>query len=336
MIIFCLSNLSVPTVLSLCIEQQAFVIYTDQPNIEQFFTELFGKSKVKFIPSPPIIAPNLSLFVGYKKMSKYKKQLLSILGVPKDEIIYFFHNAFGYPASWWIQKVSKSNIIYYKPDVDVSMWKLKLTITSVLHVLYIKFLWSITTAPMWSGNRYFFKVTERFLRKNGITVLDDITIKSSEIKNLVSAEFSIQGMQILMLSGDTVANKLVEEQEYILKNDLIIEQLGAEKISIKVHPRFVFLYSKEEKCAAIPSYVPANVIMDSFDVFIGYSSAVLFEAANKRKVAISLLDVFIPMVEERRESYRKYLTDNLAAGRKIFYPKSVKELVAIIKKEVAL
>lgn len=330
MIVFCLSNLSVPTVISLVAERKDFVIYTDQKSIEQFFTQLYGGKHVQYIPMPPIISNKWNLYLAYKEMGQYKKQLLTVLGLPKNKTIYFFYNAFGFHVSWWLQLVSENNHVYYKPDIDVSMWKERYTLPSVLKTTYTKLLFSITTTPMWNGEKMFLKVSNRFIKQNNIHVIKEIPIDWNQIKIIIAEKFGIGNKTYLLLCGNTVADKLVEENEYVSQNDSLITVMGEQSVAVKVHPRFVFLYSKEKECTTVPSYVPANVIMDNFEIFVGYTSSVLFEAANRNKKAISLLYLFTPISEGRKENYRTYLDDNLLDGKQIYYPKNIAEFSKLV------
>ncbi len=76
--------------------------------------------------------------------------------------------------------------------------------------------------------------------------------------------------------------------------------------------------------------MPANILFHSFKFVIGYSSSVLFEAANEGCISISLLNYFKPEEEERKKNYILYLTKNLEEEKKIYFPTSIQEINKII------
>lgn len=70
--------------------------------------------------------------------------------------------------------------------------------------------------------------------------------------------------------------------------------------------------------------------MDSFDVFIGYWSTGLVEAAKKGKVVISTLDIMPQLQKGRIEVERKVLLDKLEGKGIIYFPKNLQELFKLL------
>lgn len=330
--IICLSNLSVPAVLEICRKIDRFRIITDQSSIETFFVQLFSKEKVIRIPSPPKF-PGIRNILKPILLTSYRQELMQLLGRPKKETIYFFYNAFGFNMSWWIKEVARDNEVLYKPDIDISMWKEKRNFRSEIKRTWIRMNFSAHTTSVWTGERFIYKVSDRFIRQHKIRLVTDFYVDQIELENFIREKFNLEKKKFLLLTGNTVPDEMVTETEFIAKNDQLIEQLDAKEIAVKVHPRFTTLFSREQECQMIPTYIPANVILPNFEFVIGYTSSVLFEAANLGIPAISLLNIFEPVTPERKEKYRKYLTDNLVAGSKeIHFPESIGELIHLTQR----
>lgn len=81
----------------------------------------------------------------------------------------------------------------------------------------------------------------------------------------------------------------------------MINHIGNDKILVKPYPRFPSRYGLENKLKLIPPFIPANVLLSQFDVFIGYSTTLLSEAENEGLIGISLLNYLIPESEMRKK-----------------------------------
>ncbi|QEC78078.1 hypothetical protein [Mucilaginibacter ginsenosidivorax] len=327
--IVCLSYLSIPEVLSLTEGHDDFKIITDQPSLHEFCSKMFSDKEVILVDRPPKLS-GLNKIILPLKLKQYKADLLKKLGKPEKSDIYIFYNAFGFHISWWLTKIAANNTIYYKPDIDMSMWKDRYTVNSLVKQFWIWLNFNALTIPVWNGTEYFPKVSDQYIRKYHIKVLERIPINFAYIKKLLNEKFHIGNQKYLLLSGNTVPDNMVYEQEYISKNDAIIEIMGLENVAIKIHPRFNSLYGKEKDGVIVPSFIPANIIFDNFDTIIGYSSAALFEAANKGKTTISLICMFEPVSTDNKANFIKYLNGNLKDGAKIFYPETPAEFAEII------
>ena len=328
--IVCLSYLSTPEVLSLTEGQDDFKIITDQPSLSEFCKTMFSDDKVIFVDQPPV-AKGINKLLFPFILKKYKSNLLKKLGKPKNAEIYIFYNAFGFHISWWLTQIAADNTIYYKPDIDMSMWKERYNIRSVAKQLWIWLNFNAYIIPVWSGTKYFPKVSDTFIKKNHIKILQTIPVNSAYIKQMLDEKFHIGNKKYLLLVGNTVSDNMVLEQEYIEKNDRMIDVVGAENVAIKMHPRFNYLYGKEKDCQIIPNFVPANIIFENFDTIIGYSSAAIFEAANKGKKALALVDLFEPISADNKTNYINYLNGNLINGAAIHYPHTIKEFEQIVQ-----
>ena len=67
------------------------------------------------------------------------------------------------------------------------------------------------------------------------------------------------------------------------------------------------------------------VVKNYFKIVIGYTSAVLFNAANQGVVAISLLDYIKPIERKVADDFKSYLKNN--TSKEILYPKNINELM---------
>lgn len=327
--IICLSNLSVPAVLSITKDLEQFRIITDQPSLDSFFTEIYGQGKTVLIPPIPKYK-GIKRFFKPMLLNRFKAEIIRLAGVPQNDDIFFFYNAMGYPMSWWISMVAKENRVFYKPDIDMSMFKAKSNLKSFIKRTWIWLNYGIHTTPSWTGERFIYKVSDRFLKKYDIAKITQFATDHEHIHQLVKDKLNLDKKKFLFLTGNTVPDRMVEEDEFIRVTDNFIDTVGKENIAVKVHPRFTTLISKEKICQLVPTYLPANVLLPNYRYVIGYTSSVLFEAANIGIPGISMLDMYTPVNPARREEYRKYLTQNLTPGAApIYFPKNMEELIKL-------
>lgn len=87
----------------------------------------------------------------------------------------------------------------------------------------------------------------------------------------------------MLVSGSVVADNLVSKEDYENIINEIIDFVGTENATIKMHPRFDDMIGKEQELNEMPKYIPGNVIIDAFDIYIGYYSTLLVEAAQMVK-----------------------------------------------------
>jgi hypothetical protein len=199
--------------------------------------------------------------------------------------------------------------------------------------LIIKIIYRVWLVPKTDGKTLYFSVDSIFLRSVSASKRN-IKITSDCGKDIIKENFSeyINNKKIILLIGGVVENGLVRLEEYEQKNDELIrflqEQYDLSAICLKAHPRYAKRYSMEIEIDEIPLYVPANLIIQFYDIVISYSSAALFEAANEGKTAISLLNYFEPLSSEIATQYREYLTRN--CYREMYFPKNMDEIGDIL------
>ena len=73
-----------------------------------------------------------------------------------------------------------------------------------------------------------------------------------------------------------------------------------------------------------------NVILDAFDIYIGYFSTLLVEAAQNGKKVISTLYLMKPQNEASQQRFYEYLENRLNGKGIIYFPKTIEEFKDII------
>jgi len=321
-IIFCLSYLNVPITFQLieALKEKNVLIITNIYNISKLIKLVYPAASI-------ILAKNSGLtpFNLYMQKQFYRKALR----FTKNNDVYFFFVAYGFVESYALKLLSENNKIYYKKSVSIpppikqfslmnNIWKLYLNI-----MLGVKFDVATTS----HGDRRFL-TSKSFLDQLCINNFD-LPNNMFEVNARLMNMLKITKRKILLLAGGVVEPGVIEKTEYNQKIDSLIDYLlqkyGLDNISIKLHPRFLDLHSQEILLHKIPNYVPGNLILDNFDIIIGYSSSLLFEAANIGIKAISTLDYFKPINQNVREHLRVYLESNLNDGASIIFPNSLND-----------
>jgi len=324
----------VPMTMTLAQRNSDFKIVTDQKSLNTFFSAVYGSEAIIYLPPYPN-------YKWYRKIAevfaviKYKQKLKSLLPFSSGNTIYFFYNAFGFNISWWLGKISHNNKLLYLPDVDISMWPKTQAAGPLIKSAYFNFLYNAGSIPVKKGNFTVFAVSDEFLLRNNVQRIEGAEIDWSIIKEQVNKKYSFSNKQVLLLGGcNTVEDNFVDEKEFTTKNDALIECLAKDKVVIKVHPRFSKLISREKEIELLPSEIPANVLLDQFDIVIGYASSVSYEAVNRGKTAISLLKYFVPTSNKLAETYIEYLKTNSINKQKLFFPETLEEIKSILNKNI--
>ncbi|HEY5587478.1 MAG TPA: hypothetical protein VIK86_00825 [Candidatus Paceibacterota bacterium] len=331
-LIFCISNLSVPVTISLVEnENEDFVIFTDQLNLVIFFSKLYGNDRVIFCENFKIKG-KIQHLLFFPFLILFKHNLWKKFQNYSGCKVYFFFNAFGFKESWLIKKLSKKNLIFYQPDIDMSSFTQILNVKSIIGMLMIFCNYNVITEPKYSNTNIYYSVSKKFIHQTK-TELIDIKINKEAIKRTISQHFDVSKRKIIYLIGDVVESKYIDEKEYILKNDLLLAKFNKDETILKIHPRYTKIYSKENEFGMLPSYIPANVLIEHFEIVIAYSSSVLFEFANNGITAISLLNYFEPTSQSIKSDFIQYLKHNTVEERMIYYPKNTDEIYGIINSE---
>lgn len=327
-LLICNSNLFVPHILTKVLNEPSseFIVLVDQECLEKLFNFL-NLSNIHLIrtinPSPKTPL----------KAKRIKQKLLDDLGCYHINDLIFFHNEFGDITNWLIQKLSPRITVYHAhiydnlpyPKASNSLNKLKLKIKYL-------FLYNTSMDILYNGSRLIPSLPKSFFIKNKIQTIQytaDYNIISNFINNKLQIEPSNNKKNIL-LTGSVVATNQVNEEIYTKYIDNIINYIGTNNILSKCHPRFNDLFGEEKNLQQIPSFIPANIILNNFQCFIGFNSTLLVEAAINGKIAISLID-FIPSSNEMiSKNWHIFFNNRLQGKGIIYYPKNLEELSVIL------
>ena len=317
--IICNTNMAVPTTLSYVLEHSEilFVILSDTQNIISFFEK---------------VSLSNCIIVRYNNFSKYfsitpKKELLKSMRPYKVINLFFFHFDFGCLANWYLKHMSRKTNIFFcklynrKPyEKEPFRTCIKSRMFEYLHYG----VWmdyhdgGIPSAPV------------SFYDKIGSKEIV-IPIKEDLIRQVVhKMEFIPYNKTLLILAGSILSRSVVDEVAYEKVISEIVRDYGEDKITVKCHPRYNDMCHKERLLCQIPSFVPGNLLVYNFDLFLGYDSLLLVEAARKGKKAISLLKI-IPSNDKTAQirSYN-YLEERLEGKGRIYYPRDNGELNSIL------
>lgn len=330
-IIFCLSYLNVPNTIIIAENYSSeFIIFTTNDKIKKLFEELYGKERVCFIELPML--NRRKPFQSYWIVQKAKKKALHEFRHYNNCSVFIFFSGFCFFEGWIVKKLSKKNTVFHKQEVVLG---LKASTWKGLHkFLLVYFLYGIKTSFHYHyGNFLLQVVSNSYLRKiNARSV--EINLDIEIAKRLINQRYLIDGTDILLLIGSTVAEGFVSEQEYIKKMDGLINRIkqSGYSICIKKHPRYDDIFSLEKEQKQISKYLPANLIYDNFANIIGYTTSTLYEAANDNHNCISLLDYFCPRDMPAAKDQMQYLKNNLKQGHRIQFPKDLDEIISLLKK----
>jgi len=197
-------------------------------------------------------------------------------------------------------------------------------------------LYGIKFDVIFNGNKFITAIPENFREKIKSTAVKT-KVDNKIVSKVISEKFNLYNKKLLYLTGAVVEDDFIEELEFIDKNDkfltLIENEYGKKVISLKMHPRFSKFYSKENEFDNINKNIPANLIINSYKIIIGYDSSTLFETANNNVLSVSLLNYFTPTSNKTKKTFIKYLNDNLKPGKKIYFPENIEQLKKIFKND---
>jgi hypothetical protein len=318
----------IPSVLTEVLDkpEESFLVLSDIKSIQQFFVYLN--------------IPNVIFKVyGWDKrkdgifaLRKKKKEIIHYLSEYDIKELVFFHTEYGDMANWLIDKLSKK--IYVKfckiydrvPSViaPISLRSLKLKLVNYL---------------LWGQNMDICKAPYLFpaLPASYYKKIKSETIYLPVRQNVISAyvnkklqEFDFSGKYIL-LTGTAVQNNWYEEKEYTDFIDGLITTIGKEKVVSKCHPRYNGLYGIEKELQQVPSFIPGNLLLNCYEIFIGIESTLLVEAALAGKKSISIID-WLKSDKQKVKAQHDFFDNRLGGKGVIFFPKNSEEFIDFINK----
>lgn len=323
-LLICNSNMFVPYVMTECLKNRntRYIVASDTPNINQFFELLNFDNVVQLKYSTGKIS------VIYKE----KKKMKSFFANYRITKVVFYHAEFGELANWLLLKFAKKGVCieYHKVFDSISVPKakwyqgLKIRMKQWLCFNYFPDVLDDGTNLFPSLPNSFFKR----LKAVSIESKIDRALIYNAAKGL-NDKLNIKG-NVLLVSGSVVADNLVSKEDYENIINEIIDFVGTENATIKMHPRFDDMIGKEQELNEMPKYIPGNVIIDAFDIYIGYFSTLLVEAAQNGKKVISTLYLMKPQNEASQQRFYEYLENRLNGKGVIYFPKTIEELFDLL------
>lgn len=328
-LILCNTNMAVTTVVCQMAKEptKKFVVFTDVKSIYSFLSLLSPTNMdLHFVES-------VFSCSNYWRIIKLKKWVKSIVATEHVNKVYCYHQAFGGFYNWIIHYCARQDckVIYYRILNNLILPTAKCNFETLKTKWIYKLLFSTEVKILDRSNHtYIPKLTDAFYHKNCITekrYIIDETIISEAAQTVISKLGIDTGIaSVVLLTGSVVDTGQVTKDEYAKKISQLIVQIGEGHIVAKCHPRFTDETKEEKKLAHLPSFIPMDFLLDRFNVFIGYNSTVLREAASKGKMAISLIEYLTPINIERRDHWYSYFD-----GSNIIFLKNIAEISNLIK-----
>lgn len=321
-LILCNTNLCVTYVVTLVQSNRSnkYIVLTDQENILKFFNLISLQNVQLFKLSSSYSFIDYRFYIA----KRWVKNLFK-----KNEInkVRIYHQAFGGFYNWVVYLANRKGIEieYNRVLVNQKYPQAKISYHVIKDKLKYLILYKTDVDILDRGNNTLMpKLSEVFYIKNNIKEVP-FEVNETIIKNVTGSiikkiGISLEANPVVLLTGSIIATKQVDQEEYKKKVKKIIEFIGENNIICKCHPRFSDETDDELKLGHIPSFIPMEFLMSYFNVFIGYNSTILTQAANAGKKAISLVDYYIPISNERRDNWHAYLSD------KVVFVKDVKEI----------
>lgn len=299
-----------------------YLVCIDQDNIYTFFKEM------NFSNAILIKYPAKYNLCNYYLLYKIKRHILSQLKKYEITAIYFYHTEFGEFANWLISKYSSSADIYLSSPYSSLSFGKGLDWRSKKMYLIHRFFFNTCVDVLKTGNYYIPSMSEHFYKKNKVIRITPM-INNFIIASLITQKYSVlKGKEdIVFMTGTVVTDDEVEENVYIEHVNAIVAAVGLNRMLSKCHPRYDNLYGEEKIMRQLPKYLPLNVLLCMYDIYIGYNSTALVEAAIAGKKAISLLELIPAKKLSKASDLHAYLDLKLAGRGFIFYPKTIDELL---------
>lgn len=331
-LIFCLSYLNVPQVLTILdrIGTAKSLIVVHNEKVEAFFSRYLPEVEILNVHSPtPFVSKRILsriLTILYLKYNLKKK-----LNSYKFDSVYFGFKSWCYFETWIVQFLSDKATIYYYNSVPLGNNSRILTFKDRLNSSILKWLYGDHFIYENTTGKAIFSLSNYFLEKNKIQLVE--IERTSKLGLKVLTKSRVKPGEVLILLGATSKAGLIDQKEYQEILDDLFKKLNSFSISIKEHPRFTGLVQLPNDLEYIDPLIPANVFLDYFNIIIGFETGALYEAAQLGKKSISFL-AFLPESKER-SFYVEYLKDNLLDNAHIAFPETWDDFSNEISKHIS-
>lgn len=338
-IIICTSFLVIPLTLTLIRNNNNndYLIITHSKVMFNFLIKFFPRKKILLFISPKFKKKYFNLINSFKKIKSiiiFKKKIREKLKKFDNSNVYFFFESFAPEMAYSIKYLSKKNNILFMPEMK-SKFLYSKTIPSIkplIHKIFLKIFYGLDTKLVSGQNKKFILLySDKYFKsinaKKVRILIDYKNLIKFQKKNL-----KIKNKKILLLcSGESIEQDIINLLKFKKFINQFVSNIDPKNISFKRKNIIDKKYFEENLIEEIPRHLPANMLVYSFKIIIGYHSAVLFEAANKNILSISLLDL---LKEKKTEAsanhFKNYLIKNLQRNKKIYFPKTFDEFLNLI------
>lgn len=316
-----------PFTIGVLLKNRSSVVVTHSPEIVLIIEKLFSSVEVHLIKSPsPVIG--WRFFSALNNVLESKKENWRLIKRYNNREVYFGFVAFANMEAWLIGKLSRGNKILCYANKVRSENSMSTRLAAYKFLVWLCYGLRINTTT--SNGRLIPTLRQKYFNQFEFVSSSKKKEYATLASDYVSNKLSIVSGRILLLLGKEVENGMVDKGEYESLFSDLLNQGSYGKIIVKAHPRRKQTMAFEESLANIPNYIPANLILEHFQVVIGLHSAVLFEAANKGLVSISILSL-VKMNPELKFKYSEYLTAN-SISNDIHFPSTFGQFLTIIGK----
>ncbi len=327
-LMICNSNMFVPIIMTevLMHVKKRYIVASDNAGIIRFFTEMD-------IPNVVIIQyQQPARWDIFKSRKRFVEDFFSYNIVE----VYFFNITYGGIINWLILKLSRTAKVYhckadeilYFPNAEI-LFDFEYRIKQWLHYRVAMDKYNPGTGKQPALPVSFYrKVKAIFITK---------PINHKIIEEYIENKLNKNGLHkgYMLLTGSTVNFFPISSEDYAKDISAIIDSIGTDKLVSKLHPMNTErdLYGREKDLKQIPDYIPGNILIDFYDVFIGYESTLLIEAAVTGKMVISLVYLIHMNNSNISEIVYEVTMARLANRGTIFFPKTLEELKSIINNQ---
>lgn len=323
-ILICNSNMFVPLTLSEILENphKKYIIISDTPNIITFFKSCQLDNIITYQYSSGKLS----------NIKNEKRKILQFLSNFNIKKIIFFHAEYGELANWLLIYYShqKTPIEYYKIFESLNFPRAKLYQGVKIRLKqFIAFHYWPNILN--DGHNYLPALPKSFYKKINATIIkkESNNILLNDFIKQYTKKINLEG-NIVLLNGCLVEEKVIEEKEYIKITENIVNIIGLNNLILKLHPRYKNKYGLETQLKEIPSYIPGNLLINNYNLFIGCYSTLLVEAAHEGKKAISYLYLLTGIDKQFVQHTHQYLLQRLNNKGIIYFPQTIEEFKSLI------
>lgn len=308
-----------------------YLIFTDLKSIDKLFGEMELPNVESYCDEKPFKNTKDTL-IHYPRFSVYKRKMLANVKGYNIEKILFFHDGFSYSANWLMTKLCK--------ETQVLFWPISLSIDQLSGKKHRPIKYVIRDFVTWIEWRYPNKTRHTkantwlpFMKKTFYKRIGAVEIEKKINFDLIYSnsdklfpQIKQYEDRIVLLENERVGT-LINEDDYTSQINSLIQRFGKDTFVFKSHPDHESCYGLEKDCDKLPNHITADLIINRFKAYIGYSSTVLATAANQGIPSYSLLKM-LPTTDVSKRNGLIYYLDSLSD--KVIYPERMEELFKML------